>query len=94
MSIVKPEINKLLDEAQNNPFLLCTLASKRACDINNMIRSQHLRVTAVQEVDDITIMAAGKDSVTTAMNEIADGELTFDVESFEKEIYDENEVQF
>ncbi len=94
MSIIKPDINKLLDETQNNPFLLCTIASKRACDINNMIRSQHLRVTAVQEVDDITIMVAGKDSVSTAMDEIADGELTYNVEEFERDIYDENEIQF
>ena len=46
MSITDPQINELLDKAQQNPFLLCTMASKRATDINNMLRGQHLRVTS------------------------------------------------
>ena len=37
MSVTKPEIDTLLDKTENNPFLLCTIASKRACDINNML---------------------------------------------------------
>lgn len=94
MSINKPEINVLLDETQSNPFLLCTVASKRACDINNMIRGQHLRVTAVQDVDDITIMVAGKDSITTALNEIASGTLSYDESSFDEEHYRDNEMVF
>lgn len=30
MSVIKPEINDLLDKTENNPFLLCSVASKRA----------------------------------------------------------------
>ena len=48
MSVIKPEIDTLLDKTEHNPFLLCSVASKRACDINNMVRGQHLRVTAIQ----------------------------------------------
>lgn len=38
MAVTKPEIDDLLAKTEHNPFLLCALASKRACDINNMIR--------------------------------------------------------
>ena len=84
MSVVKPEINTLLEKCENNPYLLCSLASKRACDINNMVRSQHLRVTAVNEVDDITIEVAGKDTVSEAMDEIASGILSYDKPAFDE----------
>jgi len=69
MSVTKPEIDTLLDKTENNPFLLCTIASKRACDINNMLRGQHLRVTAIQPLDDITVAISGKDTVSIAMQE-------------------------
>ena len=55
MSVIKPRIDDLLDKTENNRFLLASLASKRACDINSMLRGQHSRVLAVQDVDDITI---------------------------------------
>ena len=70
MSVIKPEIDTLLERTEHNPFLLCSVASKRACDINNMLRGQHLRVTAIQDFDDITTVASGKDSVSIAMGEI------------------------
>lgn len=86
MPVTKPEINDLLDKTENNPFLLCSIASKRACDINNMLRGQHLRVTAIQDVDDITTVVSGKDPVTIAMNEIEDGTLGYDVKGFDSEL--------
>lgn len=55
MSVVKPCIDDLLEKTDHNRFLLASLASKRACDINSMLRGQHNRVLAVQDVDDITI---------------------------------------
>ena len=73
MSVIKPEIDNLLDKTENNPFLLCSIASKRACDINNMVRGQHLRVTAIQDFDDITTVVSGKDPVSVAMQEIEEG---------------------
>ncbi|MBQ9058815.1 MAG: DNA-directed RNA polymerase subunit omega [Atopobiaceae bacterium] len=86
MAVTKPEINELLDKTEQNPFLLCSLASKRACDINNMLRGQHLRVTQVQDVDDITTVVSGKEPVTIAMKEIADGILSFESENFKHEV--------
>lgn len=83
MSVVDPRIDDLLDKTDNNRFLLASLASKRACDINNMLRGQHSRVLAVQDVDDITIALSGKDTITMAMEEIVDGDISFDHERYE-----------
>ena len=90
MAVMSPEIDTLLELTENNPFLLCSIASKRACDINNMVRGQHLRVTAVQEIDDITTIVSGQDSVSVAMEEIADGTLSFIAEDFDEEIRTSN----
>ena len=92
MSVIKPEINDLLDKTENNPFLLCSVASKRACDINNMLRGQHLRVTAIQAIDDITTVVSGKDPVTIAMDEIEDGTLSFDRDFFDAAIKGNTQV--
>ena len=92
MSVIKPEINDLLDKTETNPFLLCSVASKRACDINNMLRGQHLRVTAIQAIDDITTVVSGKDPVTIAMDEIEDGTLSFDRDFFDAAIKGNNQV--
>ena len=40
MSIIEPKIDVLLNETDNDRFLLCALASKRAHDINDMMRGQ------------------------------------------------------
>ena len=90
MSIIKPEIDTLLEKTEHNPFLLCSVASKRACDINNMLRGQHLRVTAIQDVDDITTVVSGQDSTTIAMDEIASGTLGYVQEDFDEAIKDTN----
>lgn len=82
MSVIKPHIDDLLEKTDNNRFLLASLASKRACDINNMLRGQHERVLKVQDVDDITIALSGKDAISMAMEEIVDGDISFDHEKF------------
>lgn len=83
MSVIKPRIDDLLEKTENNRFLLASLASKRACDINNMVRGQHSRVLAVQDIDDITIALSGRDSISMAMEEIIDGDISFDHDKFE-----------
>lgn len=83
MSVIKPQIDDLLEKTDNNRFLLASLASKRACDINNMLRGQHARVLSVQDVDDITIALSGKDAISMAMEEIVDGDISYDHEQFE-----------
>ena len=90
MSVIKPEIDSLLEKTEQNPFLLCSVASKRACDINNMIRGQHLRVTAIQDVDDITTVVSGKDTISIAMDELVDDTLGYVKEDFDEAIKDTN----
>ena len=90
MSVIKPEIDDLLEKTEHNPFLLCSVASKRACDINNMLRGQHLRVTAIQDVDDITTVVSDQDTTTIAMEEIANGTLGYVKEGFDEAIKDTN----
>ena len=83
MSVIKPHIDDLLEKTDNNRFLLASLASKRACDINDMLRGQHERVLKVQDVDDITIALSGKDAISMAMEEIVDGDISYDHERYE-----------
>ena len=90
MSIIEPKIDVLLEKTDNDRFLLCSIASKRACDINNMVRGQHLRVTAIQEFDDITPVISGEDPVSIAMEEIESGVLSFVKERFDEEIKGSN----
>ena len=90
MSVTKPEIDTLLEKTEQNPYLLCSIASRRACDINNMLRGQHLRVVQSQVTDDITTIVSGKDSVSIAMAEIEDGTLSYVQESFQEEIKGSN----
>jgi len=90
MSVIKPEIDTLLDKTEQNPFLLCSVASKRACDINNMVRGQHLRVAAVQDNDDVTVIVSGKDPVSIAMDEIANDTLSFVKDDFDDQIKTSN----
>ena len=78
MAVTKPEIDDLLAKTDENPFLLCSIASKRACDLNNMIRRMHLRVA--------------EDTVSVAMQEVVDGTLSFAKEDFEAEIKGSNEL--
>jgi len=90
MPITSPEIDTLLAKTENNPFLLCSIAAKRACDINNMLRGQHLRVTAIQDFDDITTVVSGEDSVSIAMEEINDDVLGFVADDFDEAIRGSN----
>lgn len=91
MSVIKPEIDSLLAKTEQNPYLLCAVAAKRASDINNMVRGQHLRVLEAQDTDDITTSISGRDSVTVAMGEIADGTLGFVKEDFDEAIKGNNQ---
>lgn len=90
MAIMSPEIDTLLSKTEQNPFLLCSVASKRACDINNMLRGQHLRVTAIQEFDDITTVVSGEDSISIAMQEVNDDVLSYVKDEFDEAIRGSN----
>ena len=70
MSIIEPKIDVLLDRTDNDRFLLCALASKRAHDINDMMRGQRDRAIQLQPL-------------SMAFNEVARGEVSYDPESID-----------
>ena len=63
MSIIEPKIDVLLDKTDNDRFLLCALASKRAQDINEMMRGQRNR--------------ANRRPLSLAFEEIANGDVSY-----------------
>ena len=60
MSIVEPRIDTLLDKTDEDKYLLCAIASKRARDINDMMRGQRDRAVALQSVSEIAEFAGRK----------------------------------
>lgn len=81
MSIVEPRIDTLLDKTDEDKYLLCAIASKRARDINDMMRGQRDRAVALQSVSEIAEFA-GRKQLSLAMEEIARGEVSYDKTAF------------
>ena len=98
MSVVKPEIDGLLERTEQNPFLLSTIAAKRARDINNMVRSVANRAENSEDVPmsvlNEAVRLAGKSSVTKAMEEINNGTIGYDKEALDAELRDDEEICF
>ena len=82
MRIVSKKIDVLLDRTDNDRFLLCALASKRAHDINDMMRGQRDRAIQLQTAVEIA-RAADKKPLSLAFNEIARGEVSYDPNSID-----------
>ena len=77
MSIIEPKIDELLNETDNDRFLLCALASKRAHDINDMMRGQRDRAIQLQTAVEIA-RAVDKKPLSMAFTEISRGDVSFD----------------
>ena len=77
MSIIEPRINDLLNETENDRFLLCSVASKRAHDINDMMRGQRDRAIQLQSAVEIA-KAVDKKPLSMAFSEIARGDVSYD----------------
>ena len=82
MSIIEPRINDLLERTDNDRFILCALASKRAHDINDMMRGQRDRAIQLQTAVEIA-RAADKKPLSIAFGEIARGDVSYDPESID-----------
>lgn len=80
MSIIEPRINDLLNQAENDRFLLCSMASKRAHDINDMMRGQRDRAIQLQTAVEIA-RATDKKPLSIAFGEIARGDVSYDPNS-------------
>lgn len=82
MSIIEPRIDTLLERTDNDRFLLASIASKRAHDINDMMRGQRDRAIQLQTAVEIA-RAADKKPLSLAFNEVARGEVSFDPQSID-----------
>ena len=76
MSIIKPRINDLLDKTDGDRFMLCSVASKRAQDISDMMRGQRDRAIELQSAVEIA-KAADKKPLSIAFDEVANGDVSF-----------------
>lgn len=83
MSIIEPNINELMEKTDYDRFLLCTLASKRAHDINDMMRGQRDRALQLATAVEIA-RATNRKPLSIAFEEIADGDVSYDPESIRK----------
>ena len=84
MSIIKHDIDVLLEDANNDRFLLCTMASKRAHDINDMMCGQRNRAIQLQTAIEIA-RAAEMKPLSMAFSEIARGDVSYDKASIDLE---------
>ncbi len=82
MSIIDPKIDVLLDKTDNDRFLLCALAAKRAHDINDMMRGQRDRAIQLQTAVEIARANETK-PLTIAFGEIARGDVSCDPTSID-----------
>lgn len=82
MSLIEPKIDVLLERTDNDRFLLCAVASKRAQDINEMMRGQRNRAIQLQTAVDIA-RAANRRPLSLAFDEIADGDVSYDPASWD-----------
>lgn len=76
MSVVNPTIDELLAVTDENRFLLCEMAARRACDINDMMRNQHNRAEQLADIEDVTMYMSDEDGhapnpLSIAFSEIA-----------------------
>lgn len=76
MSLIEPKIDVLLDQADNDRFLLCALASKRAHDINDMMRGQRNRAIQLETAVNIA-RATNRRPLSIAFDEIAKGDVSY-----------------
>lgn len=81
MSVMEPKIDDLMEATEEDRYLLCAIASKRARDINDMVRGQRDRAVALQSVSEIARIA-GRKPLSLAMEEIARGEVSYDYGAF------------
>ena len=80
MSLIEPKIDTLLDKTEQDRFLLCSVASHRAHDINDMLRGQRDRAIQLQTAVEIA-RASNRKPLSIAFEEIADDEVSFDPET-------------
>lgn len=76
MSVVNPTIDDLLSVTDENRFLLCEMAARRARDINDMMRNQHNRAEQLADIEDVSVFMSDEEGhapnpLSIAFDEIA-----------------------
>ena len=84
MPTIAPRTPDLRDAPANDRVRLCALASKRAHDINDMMRGQRDRAIQLQTAVEIA-KAADKKPLSMAFSEIARGDVSYDPETIDAE---------
>ena len=84
MSIIEPNINDLLDNTEYDRFLLCSVASRRAHDINEMMRGQRTRALEMETALEIA-RANNRKPPSIAFQEVADGTVGYDPDTLDLE---------
>ena len=84
MSIIEPNINDLLDNTEYDRFLLCSVASRRAHDINEMMRGQRTRALEMETALEIA-RANNRKPLSIAFQEVADGTVGYDPDPLDLE---------
>ena len=79
MSIIDQHIDTLLQQANNDKYLLCVLTADRARDINDMMRGQKTRALNLQSVAEISQFSQKK-PLSLAMEEMERGDLGYVLE--------------
>lgn len=82
MSLIEPKVDELLEKTDNDRFLLCAISSKRARDINDMMRGQRDRAIQSSLAVDVA-KAAKKKPLTLAFQEVSDGDVSYDPNSID-----------
>ena len=82
MSIIEPKIETLLEQTDNDRFLLCAEASRRAQDINEMMRGQRDRAIPTQSALEVARLTSKK-PLSIAFEEIANGVVSYNPESID-----------
>jgi len=82
MSIIEPKIDTLLEQTDNDRFLLCSVASKRAHEINDMMRGQRSRAIQLDTAVEIA-RANSRRPLSIAFDEIAEGDVSFDPDTID-----------
>lgn len=86
MSIIEPKIDALLEETDNDRFLLCSVASKRAREINDMMRGQRSRAIQLDTAVEIA-RANNRRPLSIAFDEIASGDVSYDPDTIDASIH-------
>ena len=83
MSIIDQHIDKLLEQTDNDRYLLCAITAKRARDINDMMRGQRDRALQLSTAVEIA-RASNRKPLSIAFDEIAAGDVGYVPESVNK----------